>query len=180
MGDVGDDLVRHLARDRQDRALGGLAHRGVGAVGGVRQRRADQRRVDQLAGAADELLGGAADQLGEDHAGVAARAEQRGARHRLDDLLAPDLVDRALLVGALQAVELVEHGAQRERHVVARVAVGDREHVEVVDLLAARFQVGERPRDGGAKAHQIGVGHADTSITFASRPADVKRPDRRC
>jgi hypothetical protein len=31
---------------------------------------------------------------------------------------------------------LVEHGAQRERHVVAGVAVGDREHVEVVYLTA--------------------------------------------
>ncbi len=99
--EVGDDLVGHLARDRQDRALSRFAHRGVGAVGRVRKRRADQRGVDQLAGAADELLGGAANQLGEDHAGVAARAQQRRARDRLHDLLAPDLVDRALLVAPL-------------------------------------------------------------------------------
>ena len=49
VGEVGDDLVRHLARDRQDRALGGIAHRRVGAVGGIRERRSDQGRVDQLA-----------------------------------------------------------------------------------------------------------------------------------
>ena len=51
--------------------------------------------VDQLAGARRQLLGGAADQLGEDHAGVAARAEQRGAGDRVDDLVAADLVELA-------------------------------------------------------------------------------------
>ena len=45
--------VGHLAHDREDRALGGLAHRGVGAVGSARERGADQRRVDQLAGTAE-------------------------------------------------------------------------------------------------------------------------------
>ena len=153
--DVGDDLVRHLARDRQDRALRGVAHGGVGAVGGVQQRRPDQRRVDQLAGPRDELLGGAADELREDHAGVAARAEQRGAGHRLHDLLAAERVHRARPVAAVQAVELLEHRAQRERHVVAGVAVGDREDVEVVDLLAPRFEVRERPGDGRAEAPQV-------------------------
>ena len=121
----------------------------------------------------DELLGGAADQLREDHAGVAARAQQRRARDRLDDLLAADLVDRAVLVAALQAVELGEHRAQRQRHVVARVAVGDREHVQVVDLLAARFQMGERARHRRAEADQIGVRHGDRSITFAGRVAGM-------
>ena len=48
--DIGDDLVGHLARDRQDRPLGGVAHGRVGAVGGIGERRSDQRRVDQLAG----------------------------------------------------------------------------------------------------------------------------------
>ena len=51
-----------------------------------------------------------------------------------------------------QAVELVEHGAQRERHVVAGVAVGDREHVEVVDLAAASLELGERALDDRAEA----------------------------
>ena len=39
--------------------------------------------------------------------------------------------------GRSSSVELVEHGLQGERHVVPGVAVGDREHVQVVDLLAA-------------------------------------------
>ena len=135
----------------------GRAHGAVGAVGRARHRRADQHRVDELAGARDQLLGGAADQLGEDHAGVAARAQQRGAGDRVDDLLAADLVERALVLG--EPVELVEHRAQRQRHVVAGVAVGDREDVEVVDLLAACLELAERALDDGAEAEKAGIGH---------------------
>ena len=38
-------------------------------------------------------------------------------------------------------VELLADGVERQRHVVARVAVGDREDIEVVDFLASRFEV---------------------------------------
>ena len=58
-----------------------------------------------------------------------------------------------------EAVELVEHGAQRQRHVVAGVAVGDREDVEVVDLLAARLELAEGALDDGAEAEEAGIGH---------------------
>ena len=68
----------------------------VGAVGGAGHGGGDQHRVHELAGARDQLLGGAADQLAEDDAGVAARAEQRGAGDGVDDLVAADLVDLAL------------------------------------------------------------------------------------
>ena len=101
--ELGGDPVGHLAHDREDRPFGRLAHRVVRAVGGARHRRADQHRVDELAGARGQLLGGAADELGEDHAGVAARAQQRGAGDRIDDLVAVDLVEAA--VGG-QPVEL--------------------------------------------------------------------------
>ena len=58
-----------------------------------------------------------------------------------------------------EPVELVEHGAQRQRHVVAGVAVGDREDVEVVDLLAARLELAERALDDGAEPEKAGIGH---------------------
>ena len=135
----------------------GVAHRAVGAIGGARHRRADQHGVDELAGARDQLLGGAADELGEDHAGVAAGAQQRGAGDRVDDLVAADLVERPLVLG--QPVELVEHGAQRQHHVVAGVAVGDREDVEVVDLLAACLELAESALDDGAEPEEAGIGH---------------------
>ncbi len=147
------DLTRradgHLAHDREDRALGGIAHRAVRAVGRAGHRGGDQHRVHELARAADELLRGAADELAEDHAGVAARAQQRGAGDGVDQLLAADLVDLALRA---QAVEFLQHGAQRERHVVPGVAVGDREHIEVIDLLAARLKLRESRLDDEAKA----------------------------
>ena len=69
-----------------------------------------------------------------------------------------------------EAVELVQHGAQRQRHVVARVAVGDREDVEVVDLLAARLEVRERALDDGAEADEAGVGHGAATRARARRP----------
>ena len=156
VGQLAGHAVGHLAHDGQDRALGGLAHGVVGAVGGARHRGADQHRVDELARARRELLRRAADQLREDHAGVAARAEQRRAGDGVDDLLAADLVD---LPGGGEAVELVEHRAHRERHVVARVAVGDGEDVEVVDLLAACLQFGQRTLDDGPEADEARIGH---------------------
>ena len=148
----------HLAHDGEDRALGRLPDGVVGPVGRAGHRGADQHGVDELAGTRGELLRGAADELREDHAGVAAGAEQRGARHGVDDLVAADLVDPAL---AGEAVQLVEHGAQRERHVVARVAVGDREDVEVVDLLAAAFQLRQRTLDDAAEADDARIGQGD-------------------
>jgi hypothetical protein len=156
VGDLRGHARRHLAHHGEDRALRGRAHRPVRALHRPRHGRGDQHRVDELAGPRDQLLRGAADELGEDHARVATRPEQRGARHRVDDLVAPDLVELAL---GGEPVELVEHGVQRERHVVPGVAVGDREHVEVVDLLAARLELGQRPLDDGTEADEAGIGH---------------------
>ncbi len=148
----------HVAHDREHRPLGRRADRGVRALGRPGHGGADQDRVDELARPRDELLGGAADELREDHAAVAARAEQRRAGDRVDDLVAPDLVDRVLVLGLGEAVDLVEAGAQRQRHVVARVAVGDGEDVEVVDLGAPRLEVREGALDRGAEADEAGLG----------------------
>ena len=159
VGELGGDAVGHLAHDGEDRALGRLADGVVGAVGGAGHRRADQHGVDELAGPRGELLGGAADELGEDDAASCRgrRAARRGRRSRRSrrgrsrrSRPAPD-----------EAVELVEHGAQRQRHVVARVAVGDREDVEVVDLLAAAFQLRQRTLDDGAEADEARIGQGD-------------------
>ncbi len=138
VGQLGRHAVRHLAHDRDHRALGRVAHRRIGRVGGPRHRGRDEHRVDQLARPAGKLLGRAAHDLREDHAAVAARAEQRRTCDRLHDLVTSDLVHHL----TVQAVELGHHGAQRLHHVVAGVPVGDREHVQVVDLLAARLELG--------------------------------------
>ena len=122
----------HLADHGEHRPLGGVAHGLIGGIGGARERRRDQHRVDELPRAAGELLGRPADDLAEDHAGVPARAHQRRAGDGVHELVA---VGRDRL--AVEPVELLHHGLHRQRHVVPRVAVGDREDVEVVDLLPA-------------------------------------------
>ena len=143
------DRLGHRPDHGQHRALGGLANRGVGRVAGVGERGLDQLRVDQPARRRRHLLRRPADDLAQDHAGVAARSHQRRARDLADDLRA-----RRVAVGAeLELVELVEHVAHRQRHVVAGVAVGDREHVQVVDLLAPLLEMGERDADHVAKAN---------------------------
>jgi hypothetical protein len=139
-------------------ALGRLVHRSVGLIGGAGHGRADEHGIDELAGPARELLGGAADELGEDHPRVAARAEQSGASDRVDDLLAADLVDRPPLRRGGEPVELGDDGAEGEDHVVAGVAVGDGEHVEVVDLLAAGLKLGQRGLYDGSEADKDRVG----------------------
>ena len=103
--ELGGHARRHVAQDGEDRALGRLAHRGVRALRRAGHRRADEDRVDELAGTADELLRGAADELGEDDAAVAAGTEQGGASDGLDDLVTADLVDEPVFVGS-EAVEL--------------------------------------------------------------------------
>ena len=154
------DLTRraggHLSDDGEDRALGGVSHGAVGAVGRAGHGGGDQHWVHELAGPADELLGGAADELGEDHAGVATGAQQRRAGHGVDDLVAPDHVDVALRG---EIVELGQDRAQGQRHVVARVTVGDREDVEVVDFLAARLELRECGLDDQPEAEKARIGH---------------------
>ena len=68
----------------------------------------------------------------------------------------------------------MQDGAQRQRHVVARVAVGDREDVEVVDLLAPRFKLRESSLDDEAEAEETRIGHdgaAAARYAFVTLPA---------
>src|SRR5207302_1791829 len=85
------------------------------------------------------------------------------------DLVAPDVVDRAFLGCARQPIQLLQHGAQRQHHVVAGVAVGDREHVQVVDLFAARLQRGEARFNRPAKANDAGIGHRRARLVLWPR-----------
>ena len=71
-------LLGELADHRQHRPLDRPPHRAVGGVGGAPERPGGERRVDPVR-RAGEHVGRAADDLGEDHARVAARAHQRAA-----------------------------------------------------------------------------------------------------
>ena len=108
VGEATRDRGRHFAEHRQHRPLGRLAHRFVGSLRRSREGGRDQHRVDQLAGAAGELLGGPTNDLAEDHSRVAPGAHQRGARQSIDQLGAADLVDHL----AVEPVELLADGPQ--------------------------------------------------------------------
>ena len=164
VGQLGGNADGHLAHDRQDRALSGVSHGSVGLIGRARQRRADQRRINQLTRPAGELLRGASDQLREDHARVPTCTQQRRARHRGDDLVTADVVDRAILGRGRQTIELLQDRAQGQHHVVAGIPVGNREYVEIVDLLAAGLQRRQASLDQGAKTDDAGIGHGRRSV----------------
>ncbi len=152
------EVVRHAAghraHGREHRALGRVAHRRVGGVRRPRERGRHEHRVDQLARPRRQLLGGAPHHLRQDHAAVAARAEQRGSGDGAHDLVAADVVDGR----AVERVQLLEHGAHRERHVVAGVAVRHREHVEVVHLLAPVLQLVQSGGDHASEAREAVIG----------------------
>ena len=112
----------------QDRALGGLLHRPVGLL----------ERLGELGGRQDGLVADrvreAAEDLRQDHAGVAPCPHQAAVRGQLADV--------ADVVG-LRLADVPDRRFQRQQHVRARVAVGHGEHVEPVDLLL----VGAEPRE---------------------------------
>ena len=166
MGEMVGDGMRHLADHGQHRALRRIAHRLIGRVGGPRECRGEEHRVDQLARPARQLLCGAADDLAQDHPGVAPGPHQRGTGNGVDDLL-PIRAHRL----AVEAIELPHHRLQGQRHVVARVPVGDREDVQIVDLLAAGFELGVRGLDDPAEALDRRIGHRRPDY-----PAERARP----
>ncbi len=118
-----------LAGDGQDRSFDGLAHGRIGSVARGCESARDRLGID-LAGLR-KRLGRATDDLREDHARVAARAEQRRPR-RLTRELGP--------VARLGARQGFRHSASRQQQVRPRVAVGDRIDVEVVDPPPAALE----------------------------------------
>ena len=101
----------------------------VGRVGGVGQ--AGRERCGRSTVGHLERAGQTGQQLRDDHAGVAARAEQRAAGERQH---------RVAEIGRGRAVELLLGGGEREHEIGAGVAVGHREDVELVDLALVPAQ----------------------------------------
>ena len=155
VGELTGDAVGHLTDDGDHRFLRRIAHRVVGSVGRARQCGGHQHWIDQLARAARKLLGRAANDLRQDHAAVATSAEERGARNCVHDHFPPDLIDHL----PVETIELDHHGLERLDHVVARVAIGDREHVQVVHLLPPRLELGIGGGDDLAEANYRRISH---------------------
>jgi hypothetical protein len=121
----------------QHRSLARVADGAPRRLRRARKRVADEGRADQLTAARAQDLGRTAHDLAQDHARVAAGAHQSRVGDRLHDVVAVDGRERV----RAQPVEPGEHRADRPGHVVAGVAVRDREDVQVVDLLLALPQV---------------------------------------
>ena len=135
-------LLGHLANDGEHRSLDRTLD---GPVRGIARtpERAAQARSAHVVGAAEHVDESAHD-LREDHAGVPPSAHQRRTRDLLRDRLAP--------LGA-RRVERLDDRTQRQNEIRARVAVGHRIDVEVVDPLSVRFEVLER--SPGDLAHDL-------------------------
>ncbi len=133
--------VGHRADRGQHRPLDRLLHR---AVRGVARRAKHLREVVALG----ERVAGAARDLREDHAGVAARAHQR----RAGDLVR----EPGAVVGAVFLKRLVDR-AHGQRQVRAGVAVGHGIDVQVVDPAAVRLDRRARALDEltGALPHAL-------------------------
>ena len=112
-------------------------------------------------------VGEPADDLGQDHARVAARAHQRGPS---------DLVGEALAVGVVELLEGLLHRAHGQRQIRAGVPVGNRIDVEVVDPAAARLQSGDRRTGEATDRVEVPV-HAEAfTASMCTSTAEISRP----
>ena len=168
-------LLGQLAHDSQHRSLDRPAHGAVRRVGGATQGARGEHRLDAVR-RPPEHVGGAAHDLGEDHARVAARAHQRRAG---------DLVGEGRTVRRLRAAEGLGDGAHGEREVCARIPVGDGIDVEIVDPHPARLERTQCRADEDANPIDIGRGAhfplladaltASTCTSTASTDSPVSR-----
>ena len=127
-------LLGQLADHGQHRPFHRPAHGPVGGVARAAERTRHTAGVDRSRLAED--LGGAAQDLGEDHARVAARAHQRRAGQ---------LLRERCPLGGGGRLERLDDRADGQRQVRAGVAVGDGIDVQVVDPPPVQLEVRERP-----------------------------------
>ena len=150
-----------LADDGQDGPLDRFRHRLVGHPGARVERVGQVEPVEPpLAG---EPVGHAGQDLAGDHPGVAARTHEGPEADRLR---------HPFRVGAgTDLVGLVERGLHRREHVGAGVAIGDREHVERVDLVDARLEAGHGAPERGHEPRAVAgpPRHQATSVPLSAR-----------
>ena len=85
--------------------------------------------------------------------------------------------NRALGLPA-EAIELVADRAQRQRHVVPGVAVGDREHVQVVDLLAPLLEMCGGRADHAPESLYGGISHTGSEPSLDPEMQVCREPRR--
>ena len=156
-------LLGHLADDRENRPLDrpDVAHRAIAGVApgpkrcGERGSAHGVRRPDALREAAKDLR--------EDHARIPLPGAERNVEHLVRELRGG---------GGGRRLDRLDHAAQREDEVRARVPVRHRIDVQVVDPLPVRLEVLER------RTRELGdrrIGHRGEPTTADRRvpPAPV-------
>ena len=164
-GDVAVRALRRVGRgghDAQDRPLGRLENRVVRELGRALER---ARNLVRVGGPRFDGIGERAQDLGQDDAGVAARAHKRPT------------ADRARDGGRLgrRAVERRDDGFHRHHEVRPGVRVRDREDVGGVDRRPRRAQIIERRNDGSPE--RAGVKNRAHAATLAAE-TDIKPRSR--
>src|SRR5581483_1732537 len=152
-------LLGELADDGEHRSLDRAADCTIGGVGGAAKRECGRPRVDARPVRLAEDVGGAADDLREDDAGVSARTHERPAR---------DVACERLPAPGRGALDRVGDRAHGHRQIRPGVAVGNGIDVEVVDTLSARLERGERTVDDLLQRFQIPV-----EVHFALRTSSM-------
>jgi len=143
---------------------GSVPYRGF--LEGRRQLRGSQRAL-ALYGARE-----APEDLRQDHARVAAGAHQAAVRRELGDLAH---------LGGVRLLDVLDRGLKRQQHVRARVAVGDREHVEPVHLLVVGREPAEAPQEGPLEegsVHPRDLVVRHVSAALRERPGRSRSPAR--
>ena len=116
---------RYLFFNHDDRAFHRMRERAAGAVGAVADCSGQGLRIQR--GLRAGMLGHAVQELGEDRAGIAACA--------VDGIVA-DPLQQLADVPAAATQRAVEHAAEGESEIVAGVAIGDREDIDLVESVA--------------------------------------------
>ena len=161
-------FLGHLADDGQHRPLDRTAD---GTVGGIARRAEGLREngsVDLLV--LGQHVGEPPDDLGEDDAGVPARAHQRRAAQLLGDGRLP--------TGA-RLLEGFDDGSDGQREVRPGVAVRHRVDVEVVDPAAVRLEARERRAGQLARAFDLQLSHGGHPRHGPRRRRPSNRSDAR-
>ena len=112
-------------------------------------------------------VGHAADDLGQDHAAVAASAGQGTAAECVGDRVEVALVLR-------QRLGRRQRSPHRGQHVGAGVPVGDGKHVERIDLLDVALEVTRGGGDGADERRTVDVEARHRSGCAASDPRVVR------
>ena len=130
-------LGRGQPGNRQDGALGGLHNRLIGGIHALLKGLGPQYAVAYLRPL--QLPGQAPEQQGQNHAGVAPGAPQHGGSGNLG---------RGIELRILRLAQVGGRGVDGHGHIGAGIAVGNREHVQFIEILLVDLD-----RGGGTDDH---------------------------